>query len=100
MCPALVWSLWTDGGLIDLIKMKAIDSVMNLQHHIYIIQKAELHSTDINGNSAPCSAPLVCAHTHTHLYQPDCRNAHKINAYQAVRCQHRQITCDTHLKHV
>lgn len=54
MFPAVVWSLWTGGGLIDLIKMKAIDSVMNLQHLIYIIQKAELHlSTDINGNSSP-----------------------------------------------
>lgn len=33
----------TDGGVIDLIKMKVIDSVMNLQHLVYIIQKAELH---------------------------------------------------------
>lgn len=33
----------TDGGAINLIKMKLIDSVVNLQHLIYIIQKAELH---------------------------------------------------------
>lgn len=73
---AVVWSLWTTKGLIDLIKMKAIDSVMNLQHPIYIIQKAELHlSTDINGNSSPPS-------THTNLYQPNCRNAaHEKRAY-------------------
>lgn len=56
MHPAAVWSLWTGEGLIDLIKMKAIDSVMNLQQLIYIIQKAELHlSADINGNSSPLS---------------------------------------------
>ena len=69
VCPAVVWSLWTDEGLIDLIKMKAIDPVMNLQHLIYIIQKAELHlSPDINRNSVPCSAPLACTHTHTHTH--------------------------------
>lgn len=56
VCPAVVWSFQTDGGLIDLIKMKAIDSVMNLQHLIYIIQKAELHlGADITGNSTTCS---------------------------------------------
>jgi len=65
VCLAVVSSLWTDGGLIDLIKMKAIDSVMNLQHLIYIIQKAELHlSTDINGNSVPCSGAQL---THSYI---------------------------------
>lgn len=33
----------TVGGMIDLIKMKVIDSVVNLQHLVYIIRKAELH---------------------------------------------------------
>lgn len=33
----------TDGAAIDLIKMEVIDSVVNLQHLVYIIQKAELH---------------------------------------------------------
>lgn len=35
--------LHTDGAAIDLIKMEVIDSVVNLQHLVYIIQKAELH---------------------------------------------------------
>lgn len=33
----------TDGAAIDLIKMEVIDFVVNLQHLVYIIQKAELH---------------------------------------------------------
>lgn len=48
--PVLAGLMWararvcmarTDGGAIDLIKMKVIDSVVNLQHLVYIIQKAE-----------------------------------------------------------
>ncbi len=82
----------TDGGLIDLIKMKAIDSVMNLQYLIYIIRKAELHlSTDIHGNSAPCSAPTPCTHTHTHTLTLTQWSKGTLNGYQAVKLQHTQV---------
>lgn len=62
-----VCASWRHWDLIDLIKMKAIDSVMNLQQQISIFQMAELHfSWDVNGE---------CTHAHTHTNKSSCQRA-------------------------
>ena len=72
-------SLLMDGAVRDLIKMKVIDSVMNLQLLICIIQTAELHFSK--------QSTLTHSHTHTHTH-----TAHIL--YRSNKCQHTELSSE------